>query len=128
MGLPPLMLVVGGNEMLLGDNLNFVSRAHRAGAPVQLCVLPCPNTRMTCMRACVRVIARVQCMHACITRWEGREREAKCAGDDGFFEKAPPLLDRMSRARVCAQASKRAQARVCRVRQRMVPVSSDSQK
>merc|ERR1712216_888226 len=35
-GLPPLMLVIGGNEMLLGDNLQFVSRAHAAGAPVQL--------------------------------------------------------------------------------------------
>ena len=28
--------VIGGNEMLLGDNLQFVSRAHAAGAPVQL--------------------------------------------------------------------------------------------
>ena len=34
--LPPLMLVIGGNEMLLGDNLQFVSRAHMAGAPVQV--------------------------------------------------------------------------------------------
>jgi hypothetical protein len=53
------MLVVGGNEMLLGDNLNFVSRAHRAGAPVQLCVLPCPNTR----RACMHVFAMACCCH-----------------------------------------------------------------
>jgi len=34
--LPPIMLVVGGNEVLLGENLQFAQRAQKAGAAVQL--------------------------------------------------------------------------------------------
>eukprot|EP01052_Picozoa_sp_SAG31_P007086 SAG31_NODE_333_length_17527_cov_6.972056_13_plen_635_part_00 len=35
-GMAPLMLIVGGNEMLIGDNMRFASNAQAAGAPVEL--------------------------------------------------------------------------------------------
>ena len=39
-GLPPLLMVVGGSEQLLGGNLFFAQRAQAAGAKVQLEVFP----------------------------------------------------------------------------------------
>jgi acetyl esterase/lipase len=34
--LPPIMLVIGGNEQLLGENLEFAQKAQAAGAHVQV--------------------------------------------------------------------------------------------